>query len=73
MKALAKYPRTPAQVKRVMRRLGLQQKDAAAAIKKSEAAVSLTLRGLMKSRPIIDALRALIAARQANGGTPPAA
>jgi len=62
------YPRTPAQVKRELRRLKISQREAADLIGKSKGMVSMTLSQHAKSQPILDALKALIAERSKKDG-----
>ncbi len=59
---------TPSQIKRNLRRLGISQNDAAAAIGKSAAMVSMVLNRQAKSRPILDALAELLATREKKNG-----
>ena len=51
---------TPARVRRALKSLDLTQAEAARRIGKSEAMVSMVLRGKAKSRPILLALDKLI-------------
>ena len=68
MKTSIEYPKTPGQVKRELKKLGISQIKAAEAIGKSPAMVSMTLSGSAKSQPILDALKALIAERSKKDG-----
>ncbi len=68
MKASTEYPRTPSEIKRELRRLNITQSEGAEAIGKSEAMVSMALRRKAKSRPVLEALRRLIAARRKTNG-----
>jgi len=68
MKTSVEYPKTPTQVKRELKKLGISQTEAAEAIGKSPAMVSMTLNGNAKSQPILDALKVLIAERSKKDG-----
>ena len=60
-------------IKQQMKRLGVTQRAVAAEAGVTPPMVSNVMAGRFKSRPLLDAAERLIAARQANGGTPPVA
>lgn len=60
MAYLVQRPATPALLRGELRRRGITQADLARRIGKSPAMVSLVLRGLAVSRPVLEATRRIL-------------